>query len=349
MSSFIVNRGWSADQIIEQGLKDLLRYGVKSSPRDRETLETENYCIELHNPEAGIAGMTARGVSYKLIAAEFMMYTCGWCKDEIECAVLVATAPMYGNFLNKQDIFDGFYGEHIGVRPHVSQRIEREPFPEKVSGIQGVINCLSLDNNSRQAVINTYGKEDIERASNQTSKDVPCTLTLQFMIRDNKLNLNVNMRSSDFYWGLPHDLGSFTMIQCMVAACLGIRPGQFRMHIGSFHLYTEKMEEIEAKVTSSEGYNELDIPNFNTLSNCEYTFFYNRHEDILRWAKESLECQRESGNNIRWRINYSKFNEIASKRGPQATSQMNNNFEIYVLTLANMFAGKSIKKRNCVA
>jgi thymidylate synthase len=39
----------------------------------------------------------------------------------------------------------------------------------------------------------------------------------QFHLSEKQLHLSVTLRSNDAYWGLPHDVFSFTMIQEMMA------------------------------------------------------------------------------------------------------------------------------------
>jgi thymidylate synthase len=69
------------------------------------------------------------------------------------------------------------------------------------------------------------------------TKDIPCTLNLQFLLRDNKLNMIVNMRSNDIIWGLPYDLFVFTNMQEVVANTLGVELGWYLHRPGSLHLY----------------------------------------------------------------------------------------------------------------
>ena len=58
---------------------------------------------------------------------------------------------------------------------------------------------------------------DAKDLLNFQHKDIPCTVSLQFLIRENKLHLFVNMRSNDVFLGLPHDIFCFTMIQEIIA------------------------------------------------------------------------------------------------------------------------------------
>src|ERR1043165_8344585 len=86
---------------------------------------------------------------------------------------------------------------------------------------------------SRKAVIQLFNAEDIS----EDHEDVPCTCTLQFLLRKAGLDLFVSMRSNDAYRGLPHDVFAFTMLQEILARDLGKPVGRYKHAAGSLHLY----------------------------------------------------------------------------------------------------------------
>lgn len=94
-----------------------------------------------------------------------------------------------------------------------------------------VKNLLKKDPNTRQAVIH------IKTADNKESKDVNCTVCLQFFIRHDKLYLTVYMRSNDIWLGFPYDVFQFTCMQILMSMQLGIGLGTYTHVAGSLHLY----------------------------------------------------------------------------------------------------------------
>jgi thymidylate synthase len=96
-----------------------------------------------------------------------------------------------------------------------------------------VLNRL-LQPSTRQAVLNIY---DANRDLNVFTMDMPCTLTIQFFVRDDRLITRVSMRSNDVYLGLPYDLHQFCALHCMVAQLLDIEPGEYHHVVGSLHVY----------------------------------------------------------------------------------------------------------------
>lgn len=103
-----------------------------------------------------------------------------------------------------------------------------------------VKNLLKADPNSRQAVIH------IKDASNTPTKDVPCTIALQFFIRDYALHMTVYMRSNDIWMGVPYDMFSFCFLQMKMAMELGVSIGTYTHVAGSLHLYKRDWEKTLA-------------------------------------------------------------------------------------------------------
>lgn len=109
--------------------------------------------------------------------------------------------------------------------------------------IQNVISLLSKNSTSRRAVIQLFNAEDIDQQV-QRHVEIPCTTTLQFVVRDNLLHMLTTMRSNDAYKGLPHDVFCFTMLQEIVARSLGIDVGEYRHFAGSMHFYESDRENV---------------------------------------------------------------------------------------------------------
>lgn len=102
-----------------------------------------------------------------------------------------------------------------------------------------VKNLLVSNSNTRQAVIH------IKTADNKPSKDVNCTVCLQFFIRNGKLYLTTYMRSNDLWMGFPYDVFQFTNMQVLMAMELGVEVGTYTHIAGSLHLYERNVKDKE--------------------------------------------------------------------------------------------------------
>lgn len=162
-----------------------------------------------------------RKLSYRFAAAEALWILTG----DNRLQPLVDHAPSFGRFSDDGRTLSGAYG------------------PKVVTQLQYVVDALQQDEQSRQAVMTTW------RECPRPSKDIPCTISLQFLIRCGKIHCIVNMRSSDVWLGWPYDIFSFTMITCMVGLLLTQRTsksyqlGTLVLNAGSQHIYEPDQEK----------------------------------------------------------------------------------------------------------
>ena len=101
-----------------------------------------------------------------------------------------------------------------------------------------VLDKLRADPLSRQAVIH------IKDASNEPTKDMPCTVSLQFFIRNGALHMTTYMRSNDVWTGFPYDVFAFTSMQILMAFQLGVDVGTYTHIAGSLHLYARNLKKV---------------------------------------------------------------------------------------------------------
>ena len=99
-----------------------------------------------------------------------------------------------------------------------------------------VKEMLRKDSSTRQAVIH------IKSPDLTKSKDVNCTVCLQFFIRDNKLYMTTYMRSNDLWMGFPYDVFNFCNLQVLLSMELGVELGTYTHIAGSLHLYKRNVK-----------------------------------------------------------------------------------------------------------
>ncbi len=113
--------------------------------------------------------------------------------------------------------------------------------PKIKEQINYIVETLWCDKGSRQVVMTIWERNP------KPSKDIPCTIGLQFRVRsDGKLHTTVYMRSSDAWLGIPYDLFSFSMITRSIAYRIGInRLGTITFMLGSSHIYLSDVDKID--------------------------------------------------------------------------------------------------------
>jgi thymidylate synthase len=202
---------------------DALLHAPEVPTRIGPSKELLGYRAVLANVEQNFLLNPRRKLSPVYACAEVLWYLT--CTKSIE--MISAYAPQYVKFAEDGKAH-GAYGFRINRT--LSESVHQ-------GQLELLIECLKKDNYSRQAVLVIWDKSDLWHAVQKNRKDIPCTLTLQFLIREHKLNLIATIRSNDAWLGLPYDIFAFTCIQRFVASALGIQCGVYVHQAGSEHLY----------------------------------------------------------------------------------------------------------------
>lgn len=118
--------------------------------------------------------------------------------------------------------------------------------PKFIDQLSYVVQTLFKDPASRQAVINIWREQPRE------SRDTPCTLSWQFLIRERTLHCVATMRSSDLWTGIPYDVVNFSTVAAVVAlelrgrGALWTKLGNLYLTAGSQHLYEADWPAVDA-------------------------------------------------------------------------------------------------------
>lgn len=106
--------------------------------------------------------------------------------------------------------------------------------------LQQIIELLKKDKNSRRAVLN-ISDPAINRIE---TKDMQCTIAIQFIVRDNTLEETVYMRSNDVYFGLPYDYIFFVSLGEYIAEKLNLKLSKYTHVATSMHMYERDIEKF---------------------------------------------------------------------------------------------------------
>jgi len=132
-------------------------------------------------------------------------------------------------------------------RPHWAAKLEKEGgqfiynYNDRIwPALDHVVSILKKNKHERHAVLNIFDNSDIDPALGISR--IPCTLSLHFFVNDNKVNLQVNMRTNDAVNLLIYDVFHHSMLQRYVASSLKLELGLYR-HFSSIMYYQKKREE----------------------------------------------------------------------------------------------------------
>jgi thymidylate synthase len=216
--------------------KLLDQHGKKISPRGETTYEIENFTYNVA-PGVRFNNFTGRNLNLDYIKREMAWYIHADPRD----LSITEHAAQWGRIVANGKLNSNYGSYWFGKY-----------------GVRHVVQLLQNDPSSRRAVIPMYGTDtdhmDIE------AKDVPCTLSIGFRIRDHKVNAHAIMRSQDILWGMGNDLPTFSILHEIVARLLDLPMGILSVHVGSFHVYESRMSMFKNIIDKAEYRSIKDKP-----------------------------------------------------------------------------------------
>jgi thymidylate synthase len=197
-------------------IRSIVERGEECRPRGLRIKEIlcNTTVVDMERP---VVSVRARKMGYRFMAAEAWWILTG--RNDV--ASIAPYSPHIASFSNDRYRFDGAYG------------------PKIVDQLRYVVDSLVEDPDTRQAVISIW------RPNPRPSRDIACTLTVQFLIRDGRLHCIDSMRSSDAYLGWVYDVFNFAMLSVYVLLMLryrtgkAIKLGNLYLTAGSSHLYVD--------------------------------------------------------------------------------------------------------------
>ena len=232
----------SANATWISNLHSLITRGASVSPRQRATRECLSFVsdIDMRFP---VVSIIARRLSHQFMAAEahWILTGCNLVEP------LARHAPSIRQFSDDRITFFGAYG------------------PQIVPQLDYLTSTLRDDPHSRQAVATIWQR------CPPKSRDIPCTIAVQWLIRDGALHCIDTMRSSDIWLGWPYDVFNFTMLTAAIAirlrqAGVPTRLGTLSIHSASQHLYERNLANAELCIADHTAieYQPFDYTHFES-------------------------------------------------------------------------------------
>lgn len=217
-----LHKGFSFSEVWLRLLKDVVREGQIVSPRGMSTYEMPWVQIEVADPLTFPLEVNGREFKDVIGVLEGLSLVGEFNVPEL----FTDRVSKFAQFMDGGVLW-GAYGQ----RAH--------------GAFGNVVELLKRDPDSRQAVITFY---DHDRDLNREKRDIPCTISAQFLLREHRdgpdtedihwyLDLGISMRSNDLWLGTPYDFIQFAILQASVAQALGARMGRYVHRVGSLHLY----------------------------------------------------------------------------------------------------------------
>lgn len=258
----------TAEQMWYDALQRIRLDGIDLPSRDGDCREIQGYVGRIERPQARFIFDPVRRMSPSYAAAEVLWYLSG--ADDIR--MIKAYAPQYERFANDNRAWGSYGARWVGDTKYEQELYnlthqgklkldhnsfftdEHHPVMQcPISQIAFAAWLLKKKPETRQCIVTCWNAGDLPHAMVGDKKDIPCTLTLNFLLRQNELNLIVTMRSNDVWLGMPYDVFGFTCIQQIIAESIGVNVGWYQHQAASMHLYARNKEKAEQVVPAKTG------------------------------------------------------------------------------------------------
>lgn len=249
--------------------EELMTKGTKCSPRGEEIIEIEDYSYTLMPYYSRFTSFKDRKFNLDYIKKEFLWYLKG---DKFDTSIC-EHASIWKNLINDDGSINSNYGQYV--------------FSEQ-NQFDFVVEELKKDKDSRRASIVILNKDHLIVGT----KDLPCTYSINFRIRNNALNMSVNMRSQDAAFGMTNDAPCFSFIHEMVYVTLkdeypDLNMGLYHHSADSFHVYKRHWKMLESIIENQNDYELVECPKMSSLE--EVKFLRNLHINDSRDIPDGFE------------------------------------------------------------
>ncbi len=198
---------------------------IISFGEDRSGTKTiYNVGLLIKNPEDNLIN-----TSWRKWNPEYAEYEWQWYLSGNKSAIDISKkAKIWLNMMDENGDVNSNYGYHW----------------QRNNQLDKVVELLKKDCNTRKASISLYDGKEIDLYS----KDTVCTYAINFFIKNNKLCMQVMMRSNDLVYGFCNDQYCFSKLQQLVANKLNKKLGDYFHFTCNMHIY-QKHFNIKTKNT----------------------------------------------------------------------------------------------------
>jgi thymidylate synthase len=226
-------KGKTFADVYKASLRDLLENAeYETSPRGLAIRENTNCSLVIEDPTQCLYTNTRRPSQFKYIAAELLWYFTG--RNDLE--FIEKYAAFWRQIANEDGSLNSAYGNLLFTTKN------EHGYNQWTWAMESLIK----DKDTRQALM-TFNRPSYQYDNN---KDFICTLNGIFNIRNNKLNLTINMRSNDAILGAPTDISFFCLLLQQAHILLkktypDLELGSYTHIANSYHIYDRHFKLVE--------------------------------------------------------------------------------------------------------
>ncbi|MEU7902145.1 thymidylate synthase [Actinoplanes sp. NPDC049118] len=181
----------------------------------------------------GFPLITTKRVHFKSVAVELLWFLRGdsntrWLRDR------------------GVTIWDEWADENGDLGPVYGRQWRSWPTPDggHVDQITDLLATLRSDPDSRRMIVSAWNVSQLPEMAL-----APCHAMFQFYVADGRLSCQLYQRSADMFLGVPFNIASYALLTQMIAAQVGLVPGDFIWVGGDCHVYSNHVEQVREQLS----------------------------------------------------------------------------------------------------
>jgi thymidylate synthase len=206
----------------------------------------------------GFPLVTTKRVHFKSVAVELLWFLRGdsntqWLRDR------------------GVTIWDEWADENGELGPVYGKQWRSWPTPDggHVDQITDLLATLRRDPDSRRMIVSAWNVSQLPEMAL-----APCHAMFQFYVADGKLSCQLYQRSADMFLGVPFNIASYALLTQMVAAQVGLAPGDFVWVGGDCHVYSNHVDQVREQLSRpAYPFPKLEIAPAESLFDYTYEHF----------------------------------------------------------------------------
>ncbi len=147
---------------------------------------------------------------------------------------------------NGVTIWDEWSDANGDLGPVYGHQWRNWPTPDggSIDQITNLLQTLRTNPDSRRMIVSAWNVADLPEMALE-----PCHALFQFYVADGRLSCQLYQRSADMFLGVPFNIASYALLTRMVAAQVGLLPGDFIWVGGDCHVYANHVDQVREQLS----------------------------------------------------------------------------------------------------
>lgn len=266
-------------------IKDIIQNGETKIGRNGSTIS--DFCKHLKfDLRDGFPLLTTKKMFLKGIIEELLFFIRGETDSKVleEKGINIWKGNTNRDFLDKNGFNkrkEGEMGPMYGYQWRKFNRMEKtfielseESFDivdcyietKGIDQLKNVINEIKMNPTSRRILLTTYNPSQVH-----LGVLYPChSITIQFNVQNEYLDMFCYNRSSDIGLGLPFNIASSSLFLMIIAKLTNLTPRYFNLTLGDAHIYSNHIDALKEQIKRRPYiFPTIELPDFTSLEDVE--------------------------------------------------------------------------------